>query len=146
MSSLNNAPETKCREANLGSKLLKYGLAIYFSGMLFGLFCRDQIRDLGQIQDELNAAKAVITKKADKNPLAENTNQPASLNRSGGDTSQGPSTDAETHLAAAEEAIRQKINFFKVADGFSSFLGLLGWILLGLGSRFFLQHNQQKGR
>jgi len=146
MSSLNNAPETEYREADLGSKLRNLGLALAVSSFFLGNICSAQVRDLGQIQDNLKAAKAVITKKADKNPLAENTNQPASLNRSGGDTSQVPSTDAETHLAAAEEAIRSKINFFRVAHYFFFFSGLLCSILFALGHAIFLQFNQQKGR
>jgi len=147
MSSINNAPETECRELDLASKLLKYGLALTVSSIFLVELCSDQVRDLGQIQDNLKAAKGVITKKSDKNPLAENTNQPASLNRSGGDTSQVPFTDAETHLAAAEEAICSKIEFFDRVGGFFVFLGLLGSILIGLSFGFLLQDNpQEKGR
>jgi len=145
MSSLNNAPETRGKKADLGSKLVKYGFVLTAVSVLLGPFCIIQARDLGQIQDNLKAAKAVITKKADKNPFAENTNQPASLNSSGGDTSQVPSNDAGRYIGAAEEAIRQKVNFFRVAKDFFSFLAFLGATLMAL-SVWFLPDNQQKGR
>jgi hypothetical protein len=146
MSSLNNAPETEYRKDDFESKIQKLGLVLILSGLPFGLFCRAQIRDLGQIQVNLNAAKAVIAKNADKNPLAENANQPASLNRSGGDTSQVPSNDSESYLGAVEEASRSKKNFFRVAHYFFFFSGLLCSILFTLGHAIFLQFNQQKGR
>jgi len=146
MSSLNNAPETEYREADLGWKIQKLGLILIVSSIFLTKLSDDQLENLSQIQDNINAARAKITKKADKNPLAENANQPASLNRSGGDTSQAPSTDAETHLAAAEEAIRSKINFFRVAHYFFFFSGLLCSILFVLGHGIFLQYDQQKGR
>jgi uncharacterized surface anchored protein len=145
MSSISNAPKAKGKKAELGSKLEKYGFALWLSGLLFGGFCTGQVRDLGQIQDNLKAAKAEITKKADKNPLAENTNQPASLNRSSGDTSQVPSTVAESYLSAAEEAMRQKINFFRVAENFFYFVRTLGLALMAVGFWFSLE-NQQEGR
>ena len=145
MSSLNNAPETEYRKDDFESKIQKLGLVLILSGLPFGLFCRAQIRDLGQIQVNLNAAKAVIAKNADENPLAENANQPASLNRSGGDNSQGPSTDAETHLAAAEEAIRPYINFFRKANEFLLFVVFIGTMLWTL-PLLFSYGDWQKGR
>jgi hypothetical protein len=134
MSSLNNAPKTEYRKDDFESKIQKLGLVLILSGLLSGLFCRAQCLDLGQTLDKLNAARAKITKKADKNPLAENANQPASLNRSSGDTSQVPSTVAESYLSAAEEAIRSKINLFKQATKVSLVFTILGGIYFTLAS------------
>jgi len=145
MSSLNNAPETEYREADLGLKIQKLGLILIVSSIFLTKLSDDQLENLSQIQDNINAARAKITKKADKNPLAENANQPASLNRSGGDNSQGPSTDAETHLAAAEEAIRPYINFFRKANEFLLFVVFIGTMLWTL-PLLFSYGDWQKGR
>jgi hypothetical protein len=146
MSSLSNVPKTKGKKANLGSTLQGYGIVLGLSASIsFAVFDYLEDRHRSQIEDYSKAPKAVITQTADKNPLAKNANQPASLNRSGGDTSQGPSTDAETHLAAAEEAIRAKKNFFSKAKTFSFVLLLLGYKLMWLSVEFF-RINQQEGR
>jgi hypothetical protein len=144
VSLLNNSPKTKGKKADLGFELLKYGALLTMISAFLGPVCSVQVTNLGQTLHKLKAAKAVITK-VGKNPLAENTGQPASLNRSGGDTSQVPSNDAESHLGAAEEAIRQKINFFRVAKKFFFFLCFLGCTLMSL-SVWFLLDSLQKGR
>jgi len=162
MSSLNNALETKGKESDFrlkirstflnfgtvlkknGPRLSTYACLLYLISTVFGAFCTGQVRDLRQLQDEAEAAQEVITRKVDKNSLAENTNQPASLNRSGGDTSQVPSNHSESYLGAAEEEIRQKINFFRVADNFFSFLRILGMALMAV-CVWFLPENHQEG-
>ena len=149
MSLLNKAPEPKGKRVdlyNLGLNLAKYGTVLGLSALFpFAVF--DSLeKHYSQIQDDSKAPQVRITQKADKNPLAENANQPASLNRSGGDTSQVPSNDSESYLGAVEEASRSKKNFFRVAHYFFFFSGLLCSILFTLGHAIFLQFNQQKGR
>ena len=146
MSSLSNAPKTKGKEANRGSKLRGYGTVLALSASIsFMVFDYLEDRHRSQIEDESKAHKVVITQKADKNLLAENTNQPASLNRSGGDTSRVPSNNVDSDLGPAEKESRAKKNFFSKAKTCSFFLLLLGYQLTWLSAEFF-RINQQEGR